>query len=244
MQTSPINNFIDKTVQTISNSNSVGIQANPPLTIDTMNLSPGFEKWMTYSHSEKSVQTLFNRLEEGIQTMPNPDLIVKGEIPPVGIFHDPITPPVIEYPNVLNLFDDTNALFDTSDIEEVPSQEEHQEEVNTSTSSEDIVDSWDKVKVNIFDKAKQVNIEFGKLWNEAESVHFSTKDGYLSVQQISNLGKIGENTHSNETFVWDNRINLSDNPDFKKSELKEIIIKDLTGKYHPVYRNDFRLDLS
>jgi hypothetical protein len=44
MQTSPINNFIDKTVQTISNSNSVGIQANPPLTIDTMNLSPGFEK--------------------------------------------------------------------------------------------------------------------------------------------------------------------------------------------------------
>jgi hypothetical protein len=44
MQTSPINNFIDKTVKTISNSNSVGIQANPPLTIDTMNLSPGFEK--------------------------------------------------------------------------------------------------------------------------------------------------------------------------------------------------------
>lgn len=90
MQTSPINNFIDKTVQTISNSNSVGIQADPPLTIDTMNLSPGFEKWMIYSHSEKSVQTLFNRLEEGIQTMPNPDLIVKGDIPPLGIFHDPI----------------------------------------------------------------------------------------------------------------------------------------------------------
>ena len=90
MQTSPINNFIDKTVQTISNSNSVGIQANPPLTIDTMNLSPGFEKWMTYSHSEKSVQTLFNRLEEGIQTMSNTDLIVKSEIPPVVIFHDPI----------------------------------------------------------------------------------------------------------------------------------------------------------
>lgn len=91
IQTSPINNFMDKAVQTISNnSNSIGIQTNPPLIVDTTNLSPGFEKWITYSHSEKSVQTLFNRLEQGIQTIPNPDLVIKGDIPPIGILHDPI----------------------------------------------------------------------------------------------------------------------------------------------------------
>jgi hypothetical protein len=45
IQTSPINNFMDKAVQTISNnSNSIGIQTNPPLIVDTTNLSPGFEK--------------------------------------------------------------------------------------------------------------------------------------------------------------------------------------------------------
>jgi hypothetical protein len=44
----------------------------------------------TNSQSEKSIQTLFNRLDQGVQTMLNPDLIINGNTPSIGILHDPI----------------------------------------------------------------------------------------------------------------------------------------------------------
>jgi hypothetical protein len=156
-------------------------------------------------------------------------------VTPINIVKDNpiVTPPVNEYPSVLNLFDDTNALFDSSDIEDENIQVE-QEEVNTSTSS-GVIDSWDQVKVNIFDKSKQVNIEFGDLWQQANSVHFSTTDNFLSTIDIENLGNQGYQKHSNENFVWDP---ITAQQDFTNSELKEIIIKDLGGQTHSIYKNE------
>jgi len=97
IQTSPrIEDFVtisEKAVQTASDLTSfhdIGVQARPDLIVDTINLSPGFEKWVTYSHSEKSAQTLFNKLEKAVQTLPDPDLIIHGQVPPIGKFVDPI----------------------------------------------------------------------------------------------------------------------------------------------------------
>jgi hypothetical protein len=83
--------------------------------------------------------------------------------------------------------------------------------------------------------AKQVNIEFGELWQVAHSVHFSTADNFLTSIELENLGNQGYQKHTNETFVWDRRIG---NLDYKNSELKEIIIKDLEGNTHSIYKND------
>ena len=107
----------------------------------------------------------------------------------------------------------------------------------TSSSSEDIT-LWDQVKFNIFDKAKQVNIEFGDLWQVADSVHFSTGDNFLTTVNIENLGSQGYQKHTNETFVWDSRVSLPSDLQNPTSELKEIIIKDLEGQTHSIYKNE------
>jgi hypothetical protein len=49
---------------------------------------------------------------------------------------------------------------------------------------------------------------------------------------IESLGNTGSQTKINETFVWDRRTDSKFN-----SELKEIIIKDLNGKEHSIYKN-------
>jgi len=68
-------------------------------------------------------------------------------------------------------------------------------------------------------------------------VHFSTNDNHLSVIDLDgNLGRSGEGIHTNDTFCWDKRIRFKD--ENFNSELKEIIIKDLSDKTHSIYRND------
>jgi hypothetical protein len=71
---------IDCGVQTIIDKVDWAVQTQPILTLDLNNLEPGFRDWITYSHSEKSAQTLLQTLEKGIQTMVNPDLIIHGNV--------------------------------------------------------------------------------------------------------------------------------------------------------------------
>nr|AWX52917.1 hypothetical protein [Lactarius sp. (in: basidiomycete fungi)] len=140
--------------------------------------------------------------------------------------------PIPQNPSVSNLFDDTMALFD-EEPENTLIEDSQQNDVNTSqdSSSSEVIDTWDKVKVEVWDKSKQVNITFGDLWREADSVHFVTNDNYLSVCDFKDLGFTGIGPKTNDVFTWDKR----QTSDFN-SELKEIIIKDLNGKTHSVYR--------
>jgi len=144
--------------------------------------------------------------------------------------------PIENYPDPLNLFDDTNELFDTEGIEEHIDLEKTPQEGGNTSSSDEIIDSWDKIKVNIWDKSKQINITFDRLWNEVHSVHFATNDNHLSVFDFEDLGKTGDQVKVSDTFCWDRRLVLKD--DNFKSELKEVIIKDLNGDTHSIYRNE------
>lgn len=85
VQTSPIakdlfTSVSDKNTQTVFESIDAQIQTHPILTVDTTHLTPGFKGWTTYSHSEKSQQTVFEFFEKGTQTMLNPDTIIQGNV--------------------------------------------------------------------------------------------------------------------------------------------------------------------
>jgi hypothetical protein len=144
-----------------------------------------------------------------------------------------IDSPIPQNPSVSNLFDDTMALFDDEPDNTLIEDTPQEANISQDSVSTDVIDSWDKIKFNIWDKSKQVNIQFGELWRDVDSIHFATNDNHLVVEQIDNLGNDGNKTHSNDAFVWDRRTTSDFN-----SELKEIIIKDLSGKTHSIYRND------
>jgi hypothetical protein len=144
-----------------------------------------------------------------------------------------IESPIPQNPSVSNLFDDTMALFDDEPDNTLIEDTQQETNIPDDSTSSEVIDSWDKIKIDIWDKSKQINIQFGGLWNEVDSVHFATSDNHLSVQDINNLGNTGVQTKVNDTFVWDRRATSDFN-----SELKEVIIKDLNGKTHSIYRND------
>ena len=82
VQTSPIKEIItslsNNRNQTAIDTMDAEVQVNPLLMVDTTNLSPGLGKWVTYSHSEKSAQTVSQYFEKETQTMLNPDSIIQG----------------------------------------------------------------------------------------------------------------------------------------------------------------------
>jgi len=84
VQTSPIK-ISEKAIQVCNELMDKNIQTQGILNDETIKITQG----ETYSHSSKSIQTLFNKLEQSIQTMPNPDLVVHGEAPSIGKFIDP-----------------------------------------------------------------------------------------------------------------------------------------------------------
>lgn len=169
-------------------------------------------------------------VSENIQT-DNP-IKFEGKSNPV-IKPSKIDSPIPQNPSVSNLFDDTMALFDDEPDNTLIEDTPQEANISQDSASTDVIDSWDKIKFNIWDKSKQVNIQFGELWRDVNSIHFATNDNHLIVEQIDNLGNDGNKTHSNDAFVWDRRTTSDFN-----SELKEIIIKDLSGKTHSIYRND------
>nr|AWB36250.1 hypothetical protein [Lactarius sp. (in: basidiomycete fungi)] len=134
-------------------------------------------------------------------------------------------------PSVSNLFDDTMALFD-DEPENTLIEDNQQANTSQDSSSTELIDSWDKIKVDIWDKSKQVNITFGDLWREVDSVHFVTNDNYLLVSDFKDLGSTGSGPKTNDVFTWDKRPHSDYN-----SKLFEIIIKDLNGKTHTIYHD-------
>ena len=107
---------------------------------------------------------------------------------------------------------------------------------NIPSPSSNIIQDWSQVNITNFNRTRQVNIQFGELWNSAKEINFSTSDGHLNVEQFnsSNIDMSNKN-NTNDTFLWDKR---SKETWSNGVELREIIIKDLNNNFHSIYKND------
>jgi hypothetical protein len=93
-----IESHMDKGVQATQSLTSTGVQINPTLTIDTGNIkSPLLQdvniRDLNIETLNKSTQTLFTRLEQGIQTIDSPETKVSAmEMNLEDFILDPVDP--------------------------------------------------------------------------------------------------------------------------------------------------------
>lgn len=93
-----IESHMDKGVQATQSLIESGVQVNPILTIDTVNMqSPLLQnvetKDLNIETLNKSTQTLFTRLEQGIQTIDSPGTKVSiTEMDLIDFLNSPINP--------------------------------------------------------------------------------------------------------------------------------------------------------
>jgi hypothetical protein len=134
------------------------------------------------------------------------------------------TSPLIHKPSLTNMFDDTMNLFDDDPIDTG---------IDTSGSTSNIevnpislIDSLDKVKVDIDSKDHKLNFNFGGMEDKIKSVHTATNDGY-----IASFDYKGENT-----FPWDNR--PLKHKYSQGTLIKDIFIIDKEDKIHNLYHQD------
>jgi hypothetical protein len=134
------------------------------------------------------------------------------------------TSPLVHKPSLTNMFDDTMNLFDDDPIDTG---------IDTSGSTSNIevnpislIDSLDKVKVDIDSKDHKLNFNFGGMEDKIKSVHTATNDGY-----IASFDYKGENT-----FPWDNR--PLKHKYSQGTLIKDIFIIDKEDKIHNLYHQD------
>jgi hypothetical protein len=159
-----------------------------------------------------------------------------------GLFTPKSEPKSIpKQPSNSNLYEDTAALFDD---ELVPDNNQApQQEVQTQVKTEEvdinsnIINSWDKVNIDINDGS--VKIEFGDMWRYCTKVHFATNNNHLLTYDFDPIllnSTQMDKSHITETF------NLKENLNFNnlgiKTEIREILMTDLEGRYISVYKND------
>uniref|UniRef100_UPI0031F42C86 hypothetical protein n=1 Tax=Russula emetica TaxID=152958 RepID=UPI0031F42C86 len=136
-----------------------------------------------------------------------------------------LSPLLINKPSISNLLDDTAALFDIDD------------DLNQDVINEIKSPIWDNVDVkthvtpNFADN--KIDIKFGELWGRAESIHIFTNDDQ-KVDFKFDTAIDGNSTHS---YIWGDKVQLTNNFQGLVTELKEVVIVDLDHKPHSIYKN-------
>jgi hypothetical protein len=139
-----------------------------------------------------------NSLLEQINARRNDrDVVASPNISNVGL-QTPIqerlnTSPLVHKPSLTNMFDDTMNLFDDDPIDTGidTSGESSNVDINNSANLVALIDSLDKVKVDIDSNNHKLNFNFGGLEDKIKSIHTATNDGYTA-----NFDYKGENTYS------------------------------------------------
>lgn len=145
-----------------------------------------------------------------------------------------------KFTNVISDFiegSSSNDLLNQSDVDNSINNDN-----NLSDISDELIDSFDKIKVNVFygdtiDK-RQVNIQFGQLWKDIDEVQIINDDNYLIPYTIPhNILPDNPNLWNkiNDTYHWDNR-GKSDsfNPN---QDIMEIRVIDKNRVAHSIYKN-------
>jgi hypothetical protein len=106
------------------------------------------------------------------------------------------------------------------------------DEIISSSSSSDIIDTWDKMNIKMY--SNQVNIEFGDMWRQIHSIHLRTKNGYLTTHEFDTSSvNPSYSKHINDTYSW-----RSSSEHFPDDYVVDITIKDLSGDQHCIYTKD------
>jgi hypothetical protein len=174
-----------------------------------------------------------NSLLEQINARRNDrDVVASPNISNVGL-QTPIqerlnTSPLVHKPSLTNMFDDTMNLFDDEPIDTGidTSGESSNVDIINSANLVALIDSLDKVKVDIDTNNHKLNFNFGGLEDKIKSIHTATNDGYTA-----NFDYKGENTYS-----WDNRSALNNYA--TGCRIKDIFIMDKEGKTYNIYHRD------
>jgi hypothetical protein len=121
-----------------------------------------------------------------------------------------------------NVFEDTEGLFVDPTISEG----------SQSSNSSDIIDTWDKMNIKMY--SNQVNIEFGDMWRQIESIHLRTKHGYLTTHDFDTSSvNPSLSKHINDSYTWKTSADH-----FPDDYLVDITIRDLSGDQHTIYKKD------
>jgi hypothetical protein len=135
-------------------------------------------------------------------------------------------------PSVLfssNFFDklDEDIQLDDKTIKENDKEEDPQEIIIQEDDSINIIDTWDKVEVNIF-KNDNINILFGRMSKDSKSIIINTTDN----QEINyNLSFNVINNFTNDNFNWRSKL-ISNNSTI---EINDIFIQDFNNVNHLIY---------
>nr|YP_009498178.1 hypothetical protein [Lactifluus volemus]AWX52885.1 hypothetical protein [Lactifluus volemus] len=108
------------------------------------------------------------------------------------------------YPDPLNLFDDTNALFDDDDT--VEETKEIKDDKQPPFYLADPLSYWSEITSTIDNDSKEVTINFGKHWNDTFEIHTRTTDGHLEKHKFDASCRDDSNIDlTKDSFCWDSR---------------------------------------
>lgn len=119
--------------------------------------------------------------------------------------------------------------FEDTDIElEDKTKKDEKREIKIQEDdSVDIIDSWEKVKVEFLDDS-HLNILFGKMSLNSKAILIQTNDNQ---EIVYDLDFSSINNFTNDNFNWKSKIKTN-NPTI---QITEIFIKDLEDKFHLIY---------
>lgn len=152
-------------------------------------------------------------------------------------------------PSHSNLLNDTAALFDDDDDvvenlqQEVVTDDNKTNVAQASSSNVGLMKSplsdviWANATVETGDNAQQVKVNFDDTWRATKNINFSTNNNHVIVIDFESNWLDSNNSNLTKTFdltPWIKDLNYFPN----KTELKEVIIQDLDGKFHSIFKND------
>ena len=192
--------------------------------------------------TETEVKTGFNALFDQIKkrrdesnVVASPSITHLG----LGVQDSPkVLSPLQHKPSFGNMFEDTMNLFDgdEDDNVQITQPEVNPQPINIPQEeiTSELINVWDKITFE--DNDKGTKIHFDDLWKNVESIHFSTNNGHLKSYDLdlSAFNPNPDTTNIFHIFKWKEEIGNTIFPN--PTILKEIIIKDLQGNVHSIYK--------
>lgn len=140
----------------------------------------------------------------------------------------PIDNQLKKSPSISSLIKDAMNLWEDNPIEEdlgidTSGESSNKTEPIITKDTLAVIDSFDKIPVNIDSKNHKFNIDFGDMKSKIKSIHAATNDGYLSTFDLT----------EDNNFPWDKRSSL-----YKSAtRIIEIHVTDHEGNTHSIYKN-------
>ena len=208
---------VDNSQMNISNKSEINEEL-PKIEIDSSSSSDSSKEhyFPKPELTEDEIKSGFKTINDNIsdkQSVGSPNISQLGLNPTAGPSR--LSPLIMNRPSLSNLRDDTDALFDNSDV---------------------LSPIWDQVDVKNNIKARfadcEIEINFKELWNRAKTILIITNDN----QKVEYPFNSNSDRDLVQTFNWGSRVNLEIHEGLT-TELKEVIIIDLDNNPHSVYQN-------